>query len=77
MSLREHEQQRLLRMNSAIEGDCVLTFRQWCEVNGFSERTGRRILKAPGGPVVMHLTSRKIGITVANNRAWQASKARA
>jgi hypothetical protein len=77
MTLRENERRRLQRMRSAIEDDRVLTFRQWCDVNGFSERTGRRILAAGGGPIVTDLSARRIGITIANNRAWQASRARA
>lgn len=56
--------------------DQVLTFRQWCQVNGFSERTGRRILAGDDGPVVTQLSPSRVGVTVANNRAWQASKAR-
>jgi hypothetical protein len=76
MTLRENEQQRLRRMNSTIEADRVLTFRQWCETNGLSERTGRRILASDDGPVVTQLSPRRVGVTVANNRAWQASKAR-
>jgi hypothetical protein len=76
MTLRENERQRLLRMHSTIEADKVLSFRQWCEINGLSERTGRRILAGDDGPVVTQLSPRRVGVTVANNRAWQASKAR-
>src|SRR5262245_59476951 len=54
----------------------VLTFFEWCQLNRFSERTGRRVLNSGSGPVVTQLSERRIGITVANNRAWQASKAR-
>jgi hypothetical protein len=77
MTLRENERQRLLRMHSIVEADRVLTFRQWCEINGLSERTGRRILASDDGPVVTQLSPRRVGITVGNNRAWLASKARA
>jgi len=54
----------------------VLTFGEWCELNHISERTGRRILASPDGPVVTELSTRRLGITIANNRAWQASRAR-
>jgi hypothetical protein len=54
----------------------VLTFKQWCGLNGFSESTGRRILAGENGPVFLQLSERRIGITVANNRAWQASRVR-
>jgi hypothetical protein len=76
MTLRENERARLLRMRTAIEDDRVLTFRQWCEVNAFSERTGRRLLAGGDGPVVTQLSAHRIGITVGNNRAWQASRER-
>jgi hypothetical protein len=56
--------------------DQVLTFAEWCALNRISKRTGRRILKAPGGPVVTHLTEKKIGVTIGNNRRWQATRAR-
>ena len=58
------------------DDDAVLTFREWCALNGFSLRTGRRILDAPGGPIVTMLSPRRIGITRGNNRLWQASRAR-
>ena len=52
----------------------VLTFREWCRLNAISGRTGRRILAASGGPSVVRLSPRRIGITVAANREWQASR---
>jgi len=54
----------------------VLTFAEWCRLNRISGRTGRRILLAPGGPTVVRLTTRKIGITVGANRLWQQSRER-
>jgi hypothetical protein len=56
--------------------DCVLTLRQWCDLNGFSESTGRRILRSGTGPPVLQLSMRRIGIKVSANAAWQASRAR-
>jgi hypothetical protein len=55
----------------------VLSFRQWCTLNGVSARTGRRILASGAGPVVTQLSARRIGISLRANREWQASKARA
>jgi hypothetical protein len=55
---------------------CVLTFAQWCNVNGFSLATGRRIINAGNGPLLTQLSERRIGVTVANNRTWQASRVR-
>jgi hypothetical protein len=55
----------------------VLTFFEWCQINRFSERTGRRILKSGQGPPVVRLSERRIGVRVGDNREWQASRARA
>jgi len=55
----------------------VLSFRQWCMLNNISPRTGHRILKSPGGPIITRLSERRFGITVGNNRRWQASRERA
>jgi predicted DNA-binding transcriptional regulator AlpA len=52
----------------------VLPFKQWCVVNGFSESTGRRIIKSDTGPTVTRLSARRIGITLRANREWQASR---
>jgi hypothetical protein len=74
-SAREVERQRAQRLLS-LDDDRVLTFNEWYALNGIGKRTGRRILTSGCGPVVTQLSARRIGITVANNRAWQASKAR-
>jgi hypothetical protein len=60
---------------SIINDDQVLTFLQWCALNGLSRRTGRRIIHSPNSPVLTMLTGRMYGITVAANRAWQQSRA--
>jgi hypothetical protein len=52
----------------------VMTFRQWCALNGFSLATGRRILKSGTGPAIVRLSPRRIGVVVADNRAWLASR---
>jgi hypothetical protein len=54
----------------------VLSFEQWCEINGISERTGRRILAGKDGPLVTQLTARRIGIREDHNAAWQESRVR-
>jgi hypothetical protein len=54
----------------------VLTFHEWCRLGRFSARTGRRILNSGNGPTVTELSPKRIGITVANDRAWKASRAR-
>jgi hypothetical protein len=55
----------------------VLSFLQWCGLNGFSPATGRRIIKADKGPPLIRLSERRIGITIGANREWQASGTRA
>ena len=78
-SAREVERRRAQRQQSlqhSLDDDKVLTFAEWCEINRIGKRTGRRIIKAPGGPVVTQLSERRIGITVGNNRRWQAARAR-
>jgi hypothetical protein len=54
----------------------VLTFHEWCQLNRISTRTGRRILASGSGPTVTQLSPHRVGITIANNAKWQASKAR-
>lgn len=58
------------------DDDAVLTIPEWCLLNRISQRQGRRILKAPGGPIVTQLSANRAGITRRNNRIWQASRAR-
>jgi hypothetical protein len=52
----------------------VLSFAQWCALNGISAATGRRILKSGKGPLVIRLSDRRIGISVGANAAWQAAR---
>jgi len=59
------------------ESDRVLSFKQWCELNAISVRTGRRILAGPSPPRVIQLTDRLIGIRVSDNKRWQESRMRA
>ena len=84
MSLREYERRQRQRRQSRLLDDLpplpddneVLTFRQWCAAASIGQRTGRRILSAPGGPVVTQLGPRHIGVTRRNHRLWLASRAR-
>ncbi len=54
----------------------VLSFAQWCALNGISFATGRRLINAGKGPSIIQLSPRRIGITVRDNRLWQASRMR-
>jgi hypothetical protein len=61
---------------NVLHDDQVLTFPEWCRINRLSERTGRRILDGPDRPTITYLSARRIGITIRNNRLWQASRER-
>ena len=61
---------------SMLLDEQVLTFAEWCRLNRFSPRQGRRILRGGDGPVVTQLSERRIGVSVGNNRRWQESRAR-
>jgi len=56
---------------TALSQHRVLSFLDWCWLNGISVATGRRILKSGKGPTITRLSTRRIGITVANNARWQ------
>lgn len=56
--------------------DPVLTFAEWCSVNGFSPATGRRIIKRGDGPRVIQLSLRRFGIRHSDNLAWQEARLR-
>jgi hypothetical protein len=62
---------RQLAQIHGLDGDRVLTFREWCALNSLSERVGWRVLHGPDGPTITRLSQRRLGITVGNNRAWQ------
>jgi predicted DNA-binding transcriptional regulator AlpA len=70
---RQSERDRALHLDNDHR---VLTFRQWCELNGFSAATGRRLINTGEGPIITQLSSRRIGITIGNNRRWQEARAR-
>jgi predicted DNA-binding transcriptional regulator AlpA len=68
---RKPDRDKLLR-----RPDAVLSFAQWCALNGFSKATGRRIVKRGEGPPVLQLSPRRIGVRESDNRAWQAARVR-
>jgi hypothetical protein len=82
--VRRHKRRAKPRRPSALDRPLsilldsqVLTFFEWCRLNRFSERTGRRILKSGRGPPVVQLSTQRIGITVGANKQWQQSLERA
>jgi hypothetical protein len=52
----------------------ILTFREWCQLNRISDRTGRRLITSGEGPVLTQLSNQRIGISIANNAVWQKSR---
>jgi predicted DNA-binding transcriptional regulator AlpA len=52
----------------------VMSFMEWCNDNGFSASTGRRVIKSGKGPRIIKLSERRIGITTAENLRWRASR---
>jgi hypothetical protein len=73
-----HKQERQQRFSALLQDsdNRILSFREWCQLNCISERTGRRIVAGGTGPVVTQLSAHRIGISVGNNRRWQESRAR-
>jgi hypothetical protein len=67
---------REIELNRALDDQRVMTFAQWCQFNGFSVATGRRLRKAGKGPKITQISDRRIGITVRANRKWQAARER-
>jgi predicted DNA-binding transcriptional regulator AlpA len=64
------------RKRSVAHRDRVLTFYEWCALNGFSVATGRRLVKAGLGPPLMQLSPRRLGVRESDNAAWQQSRVR-
>jgi hypothetical protein len=78
MSLHEVVQNRSqTERERALDDQRVMTIAQWCEVNGFSIWTGKRLIKAGLGPKILQLSPRRIGVTIAANREWQQARERA
>jgi len=70
------QRQRIFTLNAppSLSDDQVLTFAEWCALNGISPRTGRRILCGPDGPAIVWLSPRRFGIRVGANRQWQQAR---
>jgi hypothetical protein len=57
-----------------VDDDRVMSFEEWCLLNGFSRSTGQRIVAASKGPRFIQLSERRKGVTVGENRRWQESR---
>jgi predicted DNA-binding transcriptional regulator AlpA len=60
---------------SGADDDRVMTFAEWCLLNGFSQSTGQRLIASGQAPVFIQLSLRRKGVTVGENRRWQQSRA--
>jgi hypothetical protein len=58
------------------DDDAVMTFMEWCDLNGFSRATGIRIKNSGNGPRFIQMSPRRIGITRRDNRIWQDKSAK-
>jgi hypothetical protein len=76
MTLREAERRhRQSERDRALDDDRIMSFQTWCEVNDFSESTGHRLRKAGRGPKFVQTSDRRIGVSIGENRRWQAARA--
>src|SRR5262245_43801047 len=66
--------QRQSERDRALDDDRVMTFSEWCRLNGFSEATGRRLRRAGKAAAFVQLSDRRVGCTVRSNREWQESR---
>ena len=54
----------------------VYPFRAWCQKNGMSVKTGRRLVKAGLGPKLTDLTERIKGVREDHDAEWLESRVR-
>jgi hypothetical protein len=80
---KQHQRETTKKKRSALDApfaishdNQILTFFEWCQINRFSERTGRRILASGTGPVVTRMSPRRIGVSIGNNARWQAARSK-
>jgi predicted DNA-binding transcriptional regulator AlpA len=59
---------------SSVDDDRMLTFDEWCCLNGFSQATGYRLIANGEGPTFVKLSARRKGVSVAENRRWKAAR---
>jgi hypothetical protein len=76
LEIAKARKQRLDLLPAVLNDNQVLRFSEWCSLNDISPRTGRRIFARGDGPAATQLSPKRVGITVAANRAWQLSRVR-
>jgi predicted DNA-binding transcriptional regulator AlpA len=57
-----------------VDDDRVMSFDDWCNLNGFSRSTGQRIVASGNGPRFIQLSEKRKGVTIGENRRWQQSR---
>jgi hypothetical protein len=57
-----------------MDDDRVMSFDDWCKLNGFSRSTGQRLIASGKGPQFIQLSEKRKGVTVGENRRWQKSR---
>jgi len=61
-------------MEAHVDDDRVMSFDDWCKLNGFSRSTGQRLIASGNGPRFIQLSEKRKGVTVGENRRWQESR---
>lgn len=74
MNCRPEVTDRATLHQAGIDADRMLTFGEWCQLNSFSPSTGQRLIASGQGPVFVQLSARRKGVTVGENRRWQAAR---
>ena len=75
--LEQVRRSRQSARDRALDDDWVVPFALWCQLNGFSPSTGRRLRRSGRGPVFTQISDRRIGVTVKNNRIWRELRPKA
>ncbi|OPH83040.1 helix-turn-helix transcriptional regulator [Nitrobacter vulgaris] len=52
----------------------ILSFDEWCRLNGFSRSTGQRLMRDGKGPKFVRISTRRIGVALGENRRWLAAR---
>lgn len=74
MNARPEVTARAVLHQAGIDDDRMLTFADWCQLNGFSASTGQRLIASGQGPAFVQLSTRRKGVTVGENRRWQHAR---
>jgi hypothetical protein len=56
------------------DGDVIMTFLEWAALAGLPESTARELRARGQGPRCVHLTDKKLGVTLAEHRRWTKAR---